>query len=78
MENCSSLTTEEKLKASKQSLQFQQSEAERRLKRDQISALELEVRRCKRRRLLHYHQLELELLKEVHIKLYIISHGLSK
>jgi thousand and one amino acid protein kinase len=43
----------------------QQSEAERRFVREQKTQLELELRRLRRRRLLQYHLLEQELLREV-------------
>uniref|UniRef100_A0A914WVB1 non-specific serine/threonine protein kinase n=1 Tax=Plectus sambesii TaxID=2011161 RepID=A0A914WVB1_9BILA len=52
------------IRQAKQSMQSQQSEAERRFVREQKTQLELELRRLRRRRILQYHLLEQELLRE--------------
>ncbi|KRX37643.1 Serine/threonine-protein kinase TAO1 [Trichinella murrelli] len=64
MENSSKSFVEGNLKTSKQNHLHVQAEAENRLIADHKFYLDFEIRKLKRRRLLHYHQLEQDLIRE--------------
>ena len=53
------------LRSQKDNLKQQEQQEEKRMVRSQKEYLDLEVRKFRRRKLLSYHQLEQELLREV-------------
>jgi thousand and one amino acid protein kinase len=53
------------LRSQKDNLKYQEAQEEQRMLRNQKDYLDLEVRKFRRRKLLAYHQLEQDLLREV-------------
>lgn len=60
-------------RSQKDNLKYQEQQEEQRMLRNQKDYLDLEVRKFRRRKLIAYHQLEQDLLREVETLTHIIT-----